>query len=131
MHPNALLQEACNVNGFELAVLTDMDGFALAYAGTSQRAMEAVAATGALAWQLVQRMQEHIELEDVEEYTLSNRHGQRMVCRLFQADHHRMMVVLLLPIRFAYRRAMTRLVHQLKAHLQAPAPLSFVATTSP
>jgi predicted regulator of Ras-like GTPase activity (Roadblock/LC7/MglB family) len=120
MHLNALLQETCSQFGFELAVLTDMDGFALAYAGTSHREMEAVAATGALAWQLVQRMQEHVKLEEVEEYTLCNRRGQRMVCRLLEMGNQRMMLVILLPMTLSYRRATTRLVQQLKAILITP-----------
>lgn len=120
MHPTALLQETCNVHGFDLAVLTDMDGFALAYAGTNPREMESVAATSALAWQLVQRMQEHIGLVEVEEYTLSNRRGQKFVCRLFEVDAQRMMVVFLLPIGVAHRRAASRLVRRLQQLLETP-----------
>jgi predicted regulator of Ras-like GTPase activity (Roadblock/LC7/MglB family) len=121
MQLNAILQETCIVHGFELAVLTDMDGFALAYAGTSLHEMEAVAATGAVAWQLVQRMQEHIGFEGAEEYTLAAKRGKRLVCRIFAlGNHQRMMVVLLLPMSHAYRRGMTRLVQQLKQRLNAP-----------
>lgn len=120
MQPNALLQETCNVHRFDLAVLTDMDGFALAYAGTNQREMESVAATSALAWQLVQRMQEHIGLDEVEEYALSNRRGQKLVCRLFEVNTQRMMVVFLLPVGIPHRRAATRLVRRLQQLLETP-----------
>lgn len=99
-----------------------MDGFALAYAGTNPREMESVAATSALAWQLVQRMQEHIGLDEIEEYALSNRRGQKLVCRLFEVGAQRMMLVFLLPIGIPHRRAATRLVRRLQQRLETPKP---------
>jgi hypothetical protein len=115
MQPNALLQSACDQHGFDLAVLTDMDGFALAYAKSSLVQMESMAATGALAWRLVQRMQEHVGLGAVNEFTLSHGRGQKLICHLFEAKTQILMVVVLLPLNsVAYKRAIKRLIHQLK-----------------
>lgn len=111
MHPNTLLQSACDTYGFQQAVLTDMDGFALAYARSSFHQMESIAATGALAWRLVQRMQDHIGLVAVDELTLSHNRGQKLVCHLFEAKTQTLMIVLVLPATTTlYKRAVKQLV---------------------
>jgi hypothetical protein len=127
--PNRLLQCACQEHGFDALVLTDADGFALAYAlGAGAQMMatpdgvdtDMVAATSALAWRMVQRMQEMAGMDGIEECTFSNRVGRRMVCRLFEAMGQTMILVALLPSYTAYRRITTTLVHELKRLLETP-----------
>lgn len=127
--PMQLLQDACKEHGFDAIVLTDADGFALAYAlDEGAQAMaprdgmdtDMVAATSALAWRMVQRMQEMAGMDGIEECTFSNRVGRRMVCRLFEATGQTMILVALLPSYTAYRRITTTLVHDLKRVLETP-----------
>jgi hypothetical protein len=123
--PMALLQSACEIHGFEALVLTDADGFTLAYAQRPNPDAEGmdsdiVAATSALAWRMVQRMQDLAGLQGIEECTFSNRVGRRMVCRLFEATGQMMILVALLPSYTAYRRVTTTLVHDLKRVFESP-----------
>lgn len=128
--PMALLQSARESHGFDIVVLTDADGFTLAYAhgdqheGVTPLEMECdvVAATSALAWRMVQRMQELAGLQGIEEATFSNRAGRRVVCRLFEATGQMMILVAVLPSYTAYRRATTTLVHELKRLFEEPLP---------
>lgn len=118
MRLNTLLQQSCDTHGFELAVLTDTDGFALAYAHTTPHTMESIAATSAWAWQLVKRMQQHVGLAEVEEFTFRTQAGQKLICHLFGTRLQPMVLVLLLPpATVPYRRATQRLVQQLKQGL--------------
>lgn len=127
--PAALLQNACPLHGFEALVLTDADGFALAYGlnpamqephNGERMDTELVAATSAMAWRMVQQMQAVAGLDCIEECTFSNQAGRRMVCRLFYATGQLMILVALLPTYTAYRRVTTTLVHELKQLLEAP-----------
>jgi hypothetical protein len=126
--PMALLQSAREVHGFDILVLTDADGFTLAYAHgdvteptvPGEMECDVVAATSALAWRMVQRMQELAGLQGIEEATFSNRAGRRMICRLFEAGGQTMILVALLPTYTSYRRVTTTLVHDLKRVFETP-----------
>lgn len=129
--PMALLQSACDE--FDMLVLTDADGFTLAYTQRTELQdmncapdmdTDIVAATSALAWRMVQRMQELAGLHGIEECTFSNRAGRRIVCRLFEAGGQTMILVALLPSYTPYRRVTTTLVHELKRFFETPIPTS-------
>jgi predicted regulator of Ras-like GTPase activity (Roadblock/LC7/MglB family) len=108
-----IIQQLGQQSGFAAAVLTDASGFALA-ASAGGGTADAPAAIAALIQRVAEQARNHVGLGAMDEVSMNDEAGQRLVCRWFTAgDHNLVLAVKVLP-NVAYRRATTQAIRQIK-----------------
>ncbi len=98
------------------AVLTTIDGLPVAAAPSSQDP-EAVSAMAALLKEVVNRVISQVHLAQVEEVSLIDHTGMRMVCRYFYHSGQEFILTIVAPPDQPYRRMVTQSVRAIRAAL--------------
>ena len=95
-----------NIKGsFPIAVITDMHGFAIAFAAGPDQDPDTQSAVVALIQKTATQVRGQLGMAQTDEITLYDKQGQRLVCRPFLANGHEMILAVLVPNKYqSYRR---------------------------
>lgn len=100
-----LLVEMNRAGGFLVSVLTDREGFPIASASANGQNSDTQAAVVALAQKTVNQVRDHLGMAGMDEFTLFDEKGQRLVCRPFSVNDRELILAVLSPDKGkAYRR---------------------------
>lgn len=112
---NQLLSGMNAAGGFRMSVLTDKQGLSIASASANGIDPERQAAAVAFAERLAAQVTRQAGLGNTDELAFNYESGQRLICRMFQAgDHELILAVLVPPGAPGYRRATNRAIHEIK-----------------
>ena len=95
-----------NANGnFPIAVITDMEGFPIAWAAAPDQDPDMQSAVVALIQKTATQVRDQLGMAQTDEISVYDRLGQRLVCRPFEANEHALILAVLVPDKKqAYRR---------------------------
>jgi predicted regulator of Ras-like GTPase activity (Roadblock/LC7/MglB family) len=108
-----IVQQLSQQHGFTAVVLTDASGFPIA-SSASGGAAEAPAAMAALIQRVAEQARNHVGLGAMDEVTMNDEAGQKLVCRWFAAGDHKLILAVKVPPQVTYRRATTQAIKQIK-----------------
>ncbi len=108
-----IVQQLSQQHGFTAVVLTDASGFPLA-SSLGGGSAEAPAAMAALIQRVAEQARSHVGLGAMDEVTMNDEAGQRLVCRWFSAGSHKLILAIKVPPQMSYRRATNQAVKQIK-----------------
>ena len=106
------LQDLCAAGKFHAAFLTGPDGLPIAHAA-SERDADTDAAFLGLLHRVVQQVRQALGLADLDEVSLVDGAGTRIVCRYLPVNDRDLFLVVFLPARKPYRRLTNRLIREL------------------
>ena len=90
---------------FPISVLTDRHGFSIASAAAPDQDPDTQSAVVALIQKTASQASTQLGLAQTDEISLYDAKGQRLVCRLFEAKGHNMILAVLIPSKKqSYRR---------------------------
>jgi predicted regulator of Ras-like GTPase activity (Roadblock/LC7/MglB family) len=102
---NSALAEINAEGNFPIAVITDLEGFPIAWAAASDQDPDMQAAVVALIQKTAAQVREQLGMAQTDEVSVYDRQGQRLVCRPFEANQHALILAVLVPDKQqAYRR---------------------------
>ncbi len=108
-----IIQQLCQTHGFTAAVLTDASGFPMASSSGGGTA-DAPAAMAALIQRVAEQARSHVGLGAMDEVTMNDEAGQKLVCRWFTAGDHKLILAVKVPPQIPYRRATNQAIRQIK-----------------
>lgn len=108
-----IIQQLGQQPGFIAAVLTDASGFPLASSSGGGTA-DAPAAIAAMIQRVAEQARSHVGLGAMDEVTMNDEAGQRLVCRWFTAGDHKLILAVKVSPQVAYRRATNQAIKQIK-----------------
>ena len=109
-----IIQNLGQTGRFSEIVLTDASGFPLA-AYSQSGSPDAIAAVSATIQRSAGQAGSRIGLQTMQEITLFDETGQRLVCRRFTAGDHTLFLSLRLQQSLAYRRVVSQAIRQIQA----------------
>ncbi len=110
-----VLMEMNELGGFPIAVLTDRDGFPIAFASAPGQNADRESAVVALVQRTATQARELLGMADTDEFSLFDADGKRLVCRPFHANGHAMILAVVVPDKNrAYRRLTSHAVNQIR-----------------
>jgi predicted regulator of Ras-like GTPase activity (Roadblock/LC7/MglB family) len=114
-----MLTDMNQEGGFPIAVLTDVDGFTIASAAAADQDSERQSAVVAVVQRTALQVQDRLGMSETEEFSMFDKDGKRLICRLFTATGHAMILAVLVPNKdLTYRRLMTRTVNAIRILLK-------------
>jgi len=109
-----ILKEMNEAGGFSIAVLTDQQGFPIASAAQEGSDPEIQAAVVALIQKTATQATNQMGIGQTDELTLFDGEGNRLVCRPFEANGHRLILAVLIDDRHkAYRRLTNQAIRKI------------------
>lgn len=108
-----IIQQLGQERGFVEVVLTDAVGFPLAALASGAEA-EAPAAIAAFVQRMAEQARGRVGLGVMDEVTMYDEAGQRLVCRQFVAGEHTLILAAKIAPRTPYRRATNRAIRQIQ-----------------
>lgn len=97
--------------GFSISVLSDQQGFPLASAMESGQDPDLQAAVVALVQKSAVQATNQLGMAQTDEISLYSAGGQRLVCRLFMANEHSLILAVQIPDKAkSYRRLTNRAI---------------------
>lgn len=110
-----LLNQMTASGGFSISVLTDENGFPIAYSGGSEDTSEVQSAAVAQIQKMVLRVLDHISMAEPDELALNDVNGAKLVCRSFQAGDTRLFLAVQIPDRHkSYRKLMNQVIRSIQ-----------------
>ncbi len=107
----AMLRDVNEEGQFTLTSLTDTDGFALITIRTPVCCdPEIYAAVAARVQRAARQTLAPLEMDPLDEVTVAYQDGQRLVCRLFEANGQHLILSVLVPKNRPYRRLTNRAI---------------------
>lgn len=107
-----ILSDMNEEGDFLVSVLTDMEGFPIASAAQNDHDTEKQAAVVALVQRTANNVHEQLGLGMTDEITLFDTQGQRLVCRLFNANQYDMILAVLVKDKSQTYRRLTNVAIQ-------------------
>ncbi|PKO15896.1 MAG: hypothetical protein CVU39_10290 [Chloroflexi bacterium HGW-Chloroflexi-10] len=98
--------------GFLVSLLTDMEGFPIASAAKLDYDTERQAAVVALVQRTANNVHEQLGLGLTDEISLFDTQGQRLVCRMFSANNHQMILAVSMKDKSQTYRRLTNVAIQ-------------------
>lgn len=90
---------------FPIAVITDMEGFPMAWAASTNQDPDLQSAVVALIQKTAVQVREQLGMAQTDEISVFDRQGQRLVCRPFEVNqHHLILAVLVTDKAQSYRK---------------------------
>ena len=100
-----ILSDLTTQGNFPIAVLTDQQGFPIAYAAGTNQDPDTQAAVVALIQKTVTQATDQLGLNGTDEISLFDKAGQRLVCRPFSVNEDDMILAVLVSDKNqSYRR---------------------------
>ena len=108
-----IIQQICQENHFTELVLTDASGFPMA-ASTDGGSAEPSAAIAAMIQRVAEQASSRVGLGTMDEISMFDDAGQRLVCRQFMIGEHKLFLVAKMPAQTAHRRATNQVIRQIR-----------------
>ncbi len=100
---------------FSISVLTDLAGFPIAWAAQGDQDPDMQAAVVALIQKTARQVRDQLGMAQMDEISVFDAKGQRLVCRPFTANGHELILAVLVPSRDqTYRRLTNRAVRAIE-----------------
>ena len=100
---------------FLISVLTDLAGFPIAWAAVSEQDPDMQSAVVALIQKTARQVRDQLGMAQMDEISVFDAKGQRLVCRPFNANGHELILAVLIPQRDqTYRRLTNRSVRAIQ-----------------
>ena len=114
--PLANILAEMNTNGnFPIAVITDMEGFPIAWAASSSRDPDLQSAVVALVQKTAAQVRDQLGMAQTDEISVYDRKGQRLVCRPFEVNEYSLILAVLVPEKKqTYRRLTNVAIRSIK-----------------
>ncbi len=110
-----LLAEMNDQGNFPIAVITDIEGFPIAWAAMSDQDPDLQSAVVALIQKTAIQVRQQLGMAEMDEISVYDREGQRLVCRPFEANQHQLILAVLVPDkRQAYRRLTNKAIRSIQ-----------------
>ena len=101
----SILAEMNKEGDFPIAVITDIEGFPIAWDAASNRDPDMQSAVVALIQKTSIQVRDQLGMAHMDEISICDRQGQRLVCRPFEANQHQLILAVLVPDKKqSYRR---------------------------
>lgn len=101
--------------GFPIAILTDMEGFPIAWAAKPNQDPDLQSAVVALIQKTAAQVRHQLGMAQTDEISVYDRSGQRLVCRPFYAnEHHVILAVLVTDKKQAYRQLTNTAIREIQ-----------------
>lgn len=115
---NSILQSIVVDGGYEAALLSDSDGFAIAAEPFNEKT-DMMAAVAALLRDTAGKTREQLDLDYINELSLVANDQQRFVCRFFQTDTGQSLsLTVVAPATQTYRRITNQAITKIKEACQ-------------
>ncbi len=112
---NNLLVEMNRDGDFPVSVLADSQGLPISWAAKEEIDPERQSAVVAMMQKAALQAGKQLGMEMTDEISFSDSSGHGIVCRIFEADGHPMILAVVLPDRdHVYRRATNRAVNEIR-----------------
>jgi predicted regulator of Ras-like GTPase activity (Roadblock/LC7/MglB family) len=82
---------------FPIAVITDMEGFPIAWAAGGDHNPDLQSAVVALIQKTATQVREQLGMAQTDEISVFDKQGQRLVCRPFEANQYSLILAVLVP----------------------------------
>lgn len=113
-----LLADMNQAGGFPITVLTDQQGLLVASAAAPGQDAETQSAVVALAQKTASQVRDQLGLAQMDEISMYDAAGRRLVCRPFDADGHDIILAVLVPDkRQSYRRLTNKTINAIRRAL--------------
>lgn len=110
-----LLTKLKQDGGFDITVLTDMNGLVIAASKGSGDASEAQSAGVAKVQQVMAQVQDHLSMDTPEEMTFNDVYGKKLVCRSFLVEGSPVILTVFIPSRAkSYRKLMNSAIREIQ-----------------
>lgn len=110
-----LLAEMNGQGNFPIAVITDIEGFPIAWAALPDQDPDLQSAVVALIQKTAIQVRQQLGMARMDEISVYDREGQRLVCRPFEANQHQLILAVLVPDkRQAYRRLTNKAIRSIQ-----------------
>ncbi len=110
-----ILHAMNQAGGFSVSVVTDRHGFPLASAAEPGQDPDTQSAVVALIQKTAGQAQNQLGLGQTDEISLFDNQGRRLVCRLFEANGHALILAVQIPNRHqTYRRLTNNAIRQIR-----------------
>lgn len=110
-----LLIDMNEQGGFPIAVITDRQGFPIAFAADPGQDPETKSAVVALVQKTAAQVRDQLGMAQTDELSMFDTNGQRLVCRPFSANGHNMILAVLVPDKHqSYRRLTNKTVNAIR-----------------
>lgn len=114
-----LLAEMNEQGRFPIAIITDRHGFPIASAAASGQDPEIQSAVVALVQKTAKQVQNQLGMAQTDEISMFDTEGRRLVCRLFSANGHDLILAVLVPDKQqSYRRLTNVAVNAIRRQWQ-------------
>ncbi len=101
----SVLAEMNKDGNFPIAVITDMEGFPIAWAASSDQDPNLQSAVVALIQKTAAQVRDQLGMAQTDEISVYDKQGQRLVCRPFEANEHNLILAILISDKNqTYRR---------------------------
>ena len=111
---NELLVQMNRDGDFPVSVLADAQGLPIAWAATEEADPERQSAVVAMVQKAAQQAGKQLGMDATDEISFSDCNGHGVVCRIFEADSHRLILAVVLPDRdHSYRRVTNHAVSEI------------------
>ncbi len=112
---NNLLVEMNRDGDFPISVLADAQGLPIAWAASEEIDPERQSAVVAMVQKAAAQASKQLGMDAADEVSFSDASGHGFVCRVFEADSHRLILAVVLPDRdHSYRRATNHAVSEIR-----------------
>lgn len=105
---SSLLADMNQRGGFPVSVLTDRSGFTIAAAAAPGQDPDLQAAAVALVHKTSTQVRDQLSMAAMDEISVFDSAGRRLVCRPFQAGDHDMVLAVLVPDKGKSYRRLTK-----------------------
>ena len=110
-----LLSQMNEAGGFPIAVLTDLQGFPIASAVTTDEDPDTQSAVVALVQKTAAQVRSQLGMTQTDEISLYDTNGRRLVCRPFIANDHELILAVIIPNKHqSYRRLTNKTVNAIQ-----------------
>ncbi len=110
-----LISEMTRQGNFPITVLTDQQGLPIAWSARAGQNPEAQSAVVALVQKTAAQARQQLDMDQIDEVSLYDVGGQRLVCRPFMANDHKLILAVLVPDKHQpYRRLTNKAIHAIR-----------------
>jgi predicted regulator of Ras-like GTPase activity (Roadblock/LC7/MglB family) len=111
----SILTELNEQGGFNISILTDVQGLPIASASRDGVDPEQHSANVAIMQKSISQLVNRLGMKETDEISIFDSAGQRLVCRPIQVNSHNLILAVIVPDkRKAYRKVLNHSVSQIR-----------------
>ena len=112
---NALLSQLNEDGNFPISILTDQQGLAIASASSNGFDSDRQSAVVAYIQKTAITVAKQLEMSQASEFSLSDEHGQKLVCRPFSIDGSELILSVMIPNRSqSYKKVTNTAIREIR-----------------